>query len=326
MKTLIFWILGLAVFVGALGFFATDFPGAAAKKAAPGSEDADLTDRLRIHVESLAFDIGARDNRGALDSAADHIGRHLRRAGLEVTERDMGGARAGTRVVVGEVGSRKEGREILVLSAHYDSNSRSPGADSNASGCAVLMEVALQVAGSGMERTLRFVFFPDGARQGAGRESSAARYAKACKEAGEKIVGVINLDSVGNFSSAATQSYPFPLGLRYPARADFLGVVGGFGSHDLTSKTVEYLRGQPGLSIEGVLLPEFLPGTGFSSHAAFWDAGYAAVTITDTGSWRGTAWGTPADTHDRLDYPAMSRLVTALTRAVGMLSRKAMLT
>jgi Zn-dependent M28 family amino/carboxypeptidase len=291
----------------------------------PVPDSGDVTGRLMDHVETLAQGTSPRDKPGPIQEAGDYLERQLRRAGHDVKAIDGGPNASGSKTLVAEVRGTKYANEVVIVASHYDGPRASPGADSGASGAAVLVEVARSLAGSAHERTLRFVLFPDGFRRHGDKDSAAAIYAKDCKKAGEKIAAVLYLDSVGLFEDKDTQTYPFPLMLAFPSRADFLAVVGGYQCRDLASKTTELMRTGTGLAIEGTVVPEFAPGTGFSPHAAFWEAGFPAVVLTDTGEWRSSRFGTPSDTHDRLDYERMTRVVMALTRTVGLLVKKATL-
>lgn len=325
MKSILGWLGVVAVFLGLFGAYSTVFPGANAPAKGAIADGEDLVDRLRTHVEYLAQDVGARDKAGPIADAGDYLERQLRRAGHDVNTTDPGPASAGTRTIVAEVGGTKYAREVVIVAAHYDGPRASPGADAGASGAAVLVEIARQLSGAAHERTLRFVLFPDGYKRRGGPESSAAAYAKECRTRGETVAAVLYLDAVGLFDDKDTQTWPFPLMLALPGRADFLFVVGGYQCRDLASKTTELLRTSSGIAIEGLVLPEFAPGSGFSAHAAFWDAGMPAVALTDTGEWRSPRFGTPSDTHDRLDYQRMGRIVLGLSRAVGQLVKKATL-
>jgi hypothetical protein len=40
------------------------------------------------------------------------------------------------------------------------------------------------------------------------------------------------------------------------------------------------------LPLQGAALPDALPGTGWSDHWSFWQAGYQAMMVTDTAPWR----------------------------------------
>jgi len=320
-KGIFFWLFLAAVFVALFGAYSRGFPGTNAPAKAAVADSDEVVERLRSHVEYLALDVGPRDKPGPIQDAGDHLERQLRRSGLDV--KTTPGSNGTT--IVCEVPGTKYAREVVVLASHFDGPRSSPGADAGASGAAVLVEVARQLAGSRHERTLRFVLFPDGFKAQGGPDSSAAAYAKECKGRGETIAAVLYLDSVGLFEDKDSQTYPFPLMFAMPARADFLAVVGGYQCRDLTSKTTELMRTNSGINIEGVIVPSFVPGTAFSPHAAFWDIGAPAVVLSDTGTWRSARFGSPSDTHDRLDYSRMARLVTAVTRTLGALVKKATL-
>ncbi|MCY2962024.1 MAG: M28 family peptidase [Planctomycetota bacterium] len=325
MKSVLVWLFVAAIFLGLFGAYSTFFPGTNAPAKGAAADSGDVMSRLKDHVEYLAQSVGSRDKPGPIQDAGDYLERQLRRAGQDVKAIDGGSAAGGSKTLVAEVTGTKYAREVVILAAHYDGPRASPAADAGASGAAVLVEVARQLAGSSHERTLRFVLFPDGSKRDGDPDSAAANYAKECKSRGETIAAVVYLDSVGLFEDKDTQTYPFPLMLAFPSRADFLAVVGGYQCRDLTSKTTELMRTGTGLSIQGLVVPEFAPGTGFSPHAAFWNAGFPAVVVTDTGEWRSKRFGSPSDTHDRLDYERMTRVVLGLARTVGLLVKKSTL-
>src|SRR5262249_17952038 len=130
-------------------------------------------------------------------------------------------------------GSRSS--EIVILCAHYDSPPRSPGADDNASGCAALLEIARRLSPSVYERTLRFVFFAGSEGVLAGTDAMGSRVAaRASRDAHERVVAVLSLDSLGYFSDEpGSQTRPFPLTVCYPSQGNFLAFVSDIASRDL---------------------------------------------------------------------------------------------
>lgn len=60
--------------------------------------------------------------------------------------------------VIGTLGGRHRAPP-LILAAHYDTVAGSPGADDNASGLAVLLEVARRVGSAPFRRPVRFIAF-----------------------------------------------------------------------------------------------------------------------------------------------------------------------
>src|SRR2546426_12632779 len=98
--------------------------------------------RLRAHVQRLA---GAPRPAGtaAHRKAAEFIERELVALGLAVRRDAFSGqGYAGTNLVAEPPGSDAADKPLFVLGAHYDSVPGSPGADDNATGVAVLLEVA----------------------------------------------------------------------------------------------------------------------------------------------------------------------------------------
>jgi hypothetical protein len=326
-KALLLWSAGIAAFLTVVCFYSTVFPGTNLPYAGEvTSEEAAIAASLQKRVDSLCGEIGERRAPSSLDAAADHLARQFRQAGFEVTQTGD----SGQRVVVAESAGRKEASEVLVLCAHYDTPAGSPGADGNASGCAVLIEVASILSNAAYDRTLRYVLLPDGARAGAAPEgmadSAAARYAQKCLTGNERLVGVINLDSVGTFEKRGEQRVPLLLDAFYPDQPDFVAVVGSYGSRTLVEKTVAQLRTYARMPIEGLVLPEFLPGASFSDHAGFWAKDVLAVTVTTTGPYRSAHWGTAQDTPDRLNYQRMARLVIGVSRSLAALAKRSTLT
>lgn len=319
MKSFIIWTLLCLGFAAMVGAFSTWFPGTnpPVMRAAPDGLS-DLADSLKTHVERLSQEMGARDKPNTVEEAASYLAAQLGKYGPGVKTIDgLSG-----RTLVVEVPGSRYAREVVLVCSHFDGPRGSPGADAGASGAAAIVEIMRALALASHERTLRFVLFPDGAARGGKPGSAAASYAKECTTKGETIAAVVYVDSIGLFADKDTQTYPFPLTLAYPGKADFIGIVGGYGSRDLTSKMTEFMRLYAGMPVHGLVMPQFFPGSGFTPHEAFWDEGFAAAVVTDTGSWRSPLWGTASDTHDRLDYQRMARVVMGLTRTVAQLVKK----
>jgi len=82
---------------------------------------------------------------------------------------------------------------VYVISSHFDSSTRGPGADDNSSGTTALLEVARVLANRPQEATIELAFFT-------GEESGllgSRRYVAKAQESGKRIVGALNNDMVG---------------------------------------------------------------------------------------------------------------------------------
>ena len=99
---------------------------------------------------------------------------------------------------------------MIVLSAHMDSKKPSLRANDNASGCAALLEIARNVAGSPLYASVEFVFFgaeemvdtnPDHHHDG------SRRYVKSMSAAQRKAVSaMISLDMIGVGSTLVSRT------------------------------------------------------------------------------------------------------------------------
>jgi hypothetical protein len=107
----------------------------------------------------------------------------------------------------------KQGRssKILLFCAHYDTilmrdfediESRAPGADDNASGVSVLLEISRIISKLNFEYSIRFAFF-SGEEQGFW---GSKQYAEYLKEKKEYLYAVVNLDMCANTGFLSTNN------------------------------------------------------------------------------------------------------------------------
>ncbi len=114
--------------------------------------------------------------------------------------------------VVATLEGRERPAEVILAIAHLDSTAgdavaRAPGADDDASGISVLLEVARQLRGRPPARTVEFVAFSNEEEDAAGSRA----FARAARASGVDIVSVVNFDVLG---------YPGP------SLADWRGLTG----------------------------------------------------------------------------------------------------
>jgi hypothetical protein len=293
--------------------------------AADAQTDAEA--RIRGHVNVLAGEIGERNvaHPEALQRAADYVAGELRRAGYEVAtqEYDVAGVRCAN-LTAEQRGSSAPG-EIIVVGAHYDSAPGSPGANDNASGVAAVLELARRFAARDTERTVRFVAFVN--EEPPYFETpfmGSAVYARAARERGDDVRGMLSLETIGYYSDEpGSQHYPAPFSLFYPDRGNFVGFVSNFGSRGLMTRAVDAFRAASDFPVEHVATFAWVTGVGWSDHAAFWDAGYEALMVTDTAPFRYPYYHTSRDLPGALDYARLARVTAGLENVVAELSRAA---
>jgi peptidase M28-like protein len=118
------------------------------------------------HVLELAGTVGPRKSGTDADGRAiEYVAREMEAAGLSVTRQavpistfDEGERSVGSWNLIGELAGAT--RDTIVLAAHHDSRSTAvPGANDDASGVAVLLEVARAVARRPHRLTYRFISF-----------------------------------------------------------------------------------------------------------------------------------------------------------------------
>ncbi|ESA33548.1 peptidase m28 [Leptolyngbya sp. Heron Island J] len=215
------------------------------------------------------------------------------------------------------------GRQALspvVVGAHYDTVPGCPGADDNATGVAVLLELARQFACLPPRRPVRLVAFD---LEEYGLVGSRA-YVKSLK--GDPIHLMMSLEMLGYCVDASqeqpSQTYPIAaLEAIYPKTGDFIALIGNWQ----TIPTLWHIRRALRVAgVNGVWLPmiqhgKFLPDTRRSDHAPFWDAGYSAIMVTDTANLRNPHYHAPTDTFATLDLEFLTKVCVGLGRSIAKL-------
>ena len=283
-----------------------------------------LQERLMRHVRVLAGEIGERNvfNPRALEAAAAYIGQVWAAQGLSVREEPfvVRGQRCANLAV--ELPGSPHAPEVVVVGAHYDSVLGSPGADDNATGVAVLLEMARALTGAPLARRLRLVAFVNEEPPFFQTEAMGSRrHARQARARGEAIVAMLSLESLGAYSDApGSQRYPFPLGFLYPRTGNFLGVVGDLRSRSLVKEVVGHLMATSDVPVEAAATFSWLPGVDWSDHWSFWREGYRAVMLTDTALFRHAPYHGPEDRADAVNAPEFARAAHGIIRTVGRLA------
>ena len=274
-------------------------------------------ERLRRDVEHLAGELSPRDHlRGAnLDRAADWIAGEFRRAGLAVELQEYELPQGRFRNVVGFRFGLEQDEPVRVLGAHYDAWGDSPGADDNASGVAVLLELVRTLPAMRPRRSQYFVAFGTEEPPFFATPSMGSHvFARSLRERGVDVDLMAALDLVGYYTDEPrSQAYPYVgLGLLYPRRGNFVAVVGDLGSGSILHRMRLAMAQATELDVRTFRGPRSVPGLMASDHWSFRQLGYPGVLVTDTAYLRYPWYHTAQDTPDRLDYERMAELVRGL--------------
>lgn len=283
-----------------------------------------MVDRLRAHVAKLATEIGERNvfRPRALHAAADYIRGEWTAMGYDVdaqSYRANGVLSENLEITLPGTGTPGE---VILIGAHYDSVQGSPGANDNASGVAALLEIGRAFARVASDRSVRLVAFvneePPFFYWG---QMGSMIYAKAARARGDDIRLMVSLEMLGCYSDApGSQSYPALLRFFYPDRGNFVAFVSNLRSRKPLRQLVAAFHAHSDFPAESLATFQFVPGVAWSDQLSFWRQGYPALMVTDTAFYRYAYYHTALDTPEKLNYPAMARVVDGLQQAFASLA------
>lgn len=196
--------------------------------------------------------------------ATQYVYEHMQARGYGVSYHNYWLSGYALRNVVGEKRGLAHPDQIFLLTAHLDSRAEAlphdpaPGADDNGSGSTALLIAADLLADLDLAYTIRFVFFT-GEEQGMW---GSYYYARDAANAGEDILGVLNLDMIAWDAKGGPD---IDLHSHLPGTEDDSDALA-----DLFAAVVDVY----GLDLEPQIVEN---GVHFSDHSRFWDRGYAAI-------------------------------------------------
>lgn len=209
-------------------------------------------------------------------------------------------------------------RSPLLVGAHYDTVPGSPGADDNASGVAVLLELARYFAIHAPSSPLWLVGFD---LEEYGLVGSRALAADLRRQ-NQPLRLMLALEMLG-YCDPQPHSQRYPPGLKYlyPSSGDFIGLI---GSWQLIPQMVRLRRSlqQAGAACEWLPVINSgkpVPDTRRSDHAAFWDVGYRALMVTDTANLRNPHYHQPSDEINTLDLEFLTAVCAGLIQGIRQL-------
>ncbi len=273
---------------------------------------------LRADVSFLSETLGPRNpvHHASMTAAAEWIEKRWISQGYEVKRQTFLVAGKECSNLEIEIPGRRFPSEIIIVGAQYDTWPESPGANNNGSGMAVLLKLSDMLKEQRPDRTLRIVAFTTQEPPYDNTESMGSlRYARRCKERGEKIRVMLCMDAIGIYKDDPnTQKLPFPFSLFYPNRGNFLAFIADLESRTCVIEATRGFKKGSAFPIEAGSAPRWVKGVSWSDHLSFWKYGYRGIQITDTGAFRSFSHTTSDDTMEKIDFGALARI------AVGMYS------
>ena len=220
----------------------------------------ELSGEVPAIISGFPYTIVSRHkNNLSNNKAADYIKQKLYSYGL--TTFDQWFSATGRNVYAVQPGTTYPNKKYIIC-AHYDnmpSGTTAPGADDNASGTAAVIEAARIFSNYSFPFTIVYALF-DEEEQGL---IGSAYYAQQAYNAGDSIIGVINLDMIAydsnNDNVAEIHTRPIAFSIA------------------LTNKMV-IVNSTYNL---GVVLNIKNPGSTASDHSPFWNRGYSAILLIE---------------------------------------------
>jgi Peptidase family M28 len=289
-------------------------------------EESELAERLSADVRYLSATIGERciQRAGSLQATTEYLRTNLRSAGYAVREHTYSAADQEVTNLEAILAGSESAGGLIVVGAHYDSVAGTVGANDNATGVAAVLELARQLQGHRLRKTVRFLLFVnEEPPYFQTTKMGSLIYARQLRHDGVEVSAMMALETIGFYSDApGSQKYPPVLSSFYPSRGDFIGFVGNSESRDLVRRSIGSFRKSTSFPSEGVAAPANWPGVGWSDHWSFWQEHYPAIMITDTAVFRYPYYHTPLDTHDKVDFNRMARVVEGIGWVVESLANE----
>jgi hypothetical protein len=272
---------------------------------------------LRKDVSYLSETLGPRNPRHpeALLAAEAWIRVRWKNQGYQVRAQSLEEDGVTTANLEIELPGTERPEEIVILSAQYDSWPETPGANNNASGMAVLLKLGELLRGYRPDRTLRLVAFT--LQEPPYEELGSQLYAARSRARKEQVRVMLSMDAIGIYrQEPGTQKLPFPFSLFYPTRGNFLGFIGDLESRPYVVEATRGFRKGSAFPIEAGAVPRWVKGAAWSDHESFWNVGYHAIQVTDTGASRSPSHTTAEDTIDKIDFTALARVTLGMYGAI----------
>lgn len=286
---------------------------------------------LHNHVRYLSVDLYPRsfDMPEHLEAAADYIKKQWSAQGLEVIEQPVHVEGVTYKNLIVKLGPpADQTHPLIIIGAHYDSHgnaqagakfdkgyspdTHTPGADDNASGVAGLIELAKLLKHNPPNQPVELVAYtleePPNYRTS---NMGSVWHAQSIQQAATPVKLMISLEMIGYFNDAPhSQDYPFSaLSHLYPDAGNFIGLVSRPSDWSQTRQLKAYMSGATDLPVHSINTTPRIQGIDFSDHRSYWALDYPAIMVTDTSFQRNHAYHEAGDTHDRLDYQRMAKVV-----------------
>ncbi|MGF1536652.1 MAG: M28 family peptidase [Elainellaceae cyanobacterium] len=274
--------------------------------------------RLRSHLDAIARERDIYVATGGYFFVREYVRRQMAQWGSVTSHPFDGLVQGGENLILDLPGTSLESTAPILVGAHYDGVPGTPGADDNATGVAVLLELARAWSLQPLPHPVRLVAFD---LEEYGLLGSRA-YARHLRQNGQTLRLMLSLEMLG-YRDTKAQSQRYPAGLQwfYPDAANFIALVGNLPTWLDTRWLSRQMRHT--LPCEWLIAGwrgKVVPATRRSDHAPFWDAGYRAMMVTDTSFLRNPHYHQRSDRIETLDLPFLTQVYIGLARSLRLLA------
>ncbi|GAP99309.1 M28 family peptidase [Leptolyngbya sp. NIES-2104] len=279
----------------------------------------ELTERLRSHIEVISRD---RDPFFATQGhfyVQQYIREQFSHWGTVEYQAFQVGKRTHYNWILNLAG-RENRKPPILIGAHYDAVPNSPGADDNATGVAVLLEMAKAFSEQSARYPIRLVAFDLEENFTQTDTHGNSQYAMSLN--GEPLRLMIALEMLGYCNhDRNSQLYPAGLERFYPDQGNFIALIGNIPTiPDLMRLSREIRRSNIGCEwLPAGMRGKIVPDTRRGDHAAFWDRGYRALMVTDTANLRNPNYHKPSDRIETLDFDFLTKVCEGLIHSIRQL-------
>lgn len=208
-----------------------------------------------------------------------------------------------------------EEKDLIVIGAHYDVDGESIGADDNASGVAGLLELARLLKEQPSQQNITLVAYSlEELPHFRTKNMGSYHHAKYLKDNNISLKYMLSLEMIGYFSNEEnSQKVPSRLlRLFYPTTGNFISIIGRFGADNFISDLRTAMKYSDNLPVYALHAPENLLQNNSSDQLNYWEFGYDAAMITDTGPYRNPHYHKISDTPETLDFHQMAKVIAGV--------------
>jgi hypothetical protein len=128
---------------------------------------------------------------------------------------------------------------------------------------------------------------------------------------------MINLDMLGYYPlDEDEQTYPYCFSLIYRDVPDFVMIVSNYSSGHYANLLAHAINSSTVIKAETAKGPGWLSGLKSSDHLNFWEFGYPAILVTDTGPLRNKHYHKRSDTIGTIDFSKIQEVVEGVVTLI----------